>query len=487
MTILEFNGGKRLSPLVHLSNNWLSLAGVVIITTATVFWLFLLPTTLKADVTNPYIGILAYLVVPAAFFVGLALIPLGIFLRHRNEVRAGKYPSLFPPLTFRNPDFRRLVIFIVLTTFVNIVISSQLTYGAVTYMESVTFCGQTCHTVMQPEFVAYQNSPHSRVECVKCHIGPGASWFVKSKLSGVGQVLAVTFHTYSTPIPTPVANLRPARETCETCHWPQKYGTERLRIVPKFADDETNTLSKTVLLMRISGNNAVRGIHGAHLGEGVTIRYAHADEKRQTIPWVEYSNAANGSKHEYTAADFKGDVKSLPVRDMDCMDCHTRPSHSFDLPERAVDRALYAGQMSPVLPFLKKKSVEILKQSYGSREQANQQIPLALDGYYRESYAQIYGSRRGEIARAGEALASIYNRNVFPAMKVTWGTYPNNIGHTDYPGCFRCHDEQHASKDGSRKIMQDCNGCHSLLAMEEAAPKILADLGVADVKPAEAK
>ena len=279
-----------LSPLVHLSNNWISLAGVVIVTTATVFWLFLLPTTLGGNAHNPYFGILAFLVLPGVFFTGLGLIPLGIWLKRRRERRDRSYPESFASLNFRSPDVRRLLAFIGLTTFVNIVIASQLTYGAVHYMESVTFCGRTCHTVMQPEYTAYQHSPHSRVSCVDCHIGAGASWFVKSKLSGAWQVFAVTFDTFPRPIPTPVANLRPARETCETCHWPQKYGEDRLRVISKYADDEKNTLTKTVLLIKIGGGNRGIGIHGTHLGPNVRIRYAHSDEGRQTIPWMEYTD-----------------------------------------------------------------------------------------------------------------------------------------------------------------------------------------------------
>src|SRR5579864_1561897 len=289
-----------LSPIVYLSNNWISQLGVVVVTSATVFWLFLLPTTWRGEVGNPYFGILAFLVLPAVFVGGLALIPAGILWHRRRDLRTGRTPQSFPPLTFRNPDLRRLVAFVGLTTFANIVIGGQFTYSAVTYMEGVGFCGQTCHTVMQPEFTAYQSSPHSRVECVKCHIGPGAGWFVRSKLSGVGQVFAVAFNTYPRPIPTPVHNLRPARETCETCHWPQVFGGDRLKIIPKFADDETNTETKTVLFLHIGGGNGTQGIHGMHMGPGIRIRYAPSDEKRQTIPWVEYRDA-QGKTTQFTA------------------------------------------------------------------------------------------------------------------------------------------------------------------------------------------
>jgi nitrate/TMAO reductase-like tetraheme cytochrome c subunit len=466
-----------LSPFVHLTNNWISLAGVIIVTTATVFWLFLLPITLRGETQNPYVGILAFLTIPAPFFGGLILVPLGIWLKRRREGRAGIYPSDFPTLTWTNPELRRLVYFVVTTTVLNIVIASQLTYGAVSYMDTQTFCGQTCHTVMQPEFTAYQNSPHSRVECVHCHIGPGAGWFVKSKLSGVGQVFAVTFHTYPTPIPTPVHNLRPARETCEACHWPQKYGEDRVRVINKFADDETNTLSKTVLLMKIGGGNHGIGIHGTHLGPGVKIRYVATDEKRQNIPWVEY-NGPN-RKTLYVAADPK--VKEEDVREMDCMDCHNRPAHSYDLPEVGVDKAMTAGAISTTLPFAKKKAVEILKANYLSRDEAAQKIPAAFEKYYQDSYPAIWQQRQAEVKASARQVLEVWNRNIFPEMKVTWGSYPVNIGHNDFPGCFRCHDGGHNSTDG-RSISQDCNACHNLLAMDEANPKVLTDLGITEKK-----
>jgi nitrate/TMAO reductase-like tetraheme cytochrome c subunit len=469
----------RLSPLVHLSNNWASLAGVVVVTTATIFWLFLLPTTLRGEVHNPYIGILAYLLLPAVFFLGLVLIPLGIYVRSRREHRHRLYPPSFPPLNLKNVEFRRLLAFVGVTTFANIVIASQLTYGAVSYMETVSFCGQTCHTVMQPEFTAYQNSPHSRVECVQCHIGPGESWFVRSKLSGIRQVFAVAFHTYDTPIPTPVTNLRPARETCETCHWPQKYGQDRLEILPKFADDEKNSLTKTVLLLKIGGGNKGIGIHGTHLGPGVRIRYGHSDTARQTIPWIEYDGP--GGKTVYRAEGAPADGKGLFLREMDCMDCHNRPSHSFKLPERAVDEAMFAGELAADLPFARKKYVEILRADYPTRAVAASRIPAALDAFYRENYPAVYSARRAEVLQMAQHLLGIYNRNVFPEMKITWGTYPNNIGHTDFPGCFRCHDDSHASADG-RKVTQDCNACHNLLAMEDPAPKVLTDLGIVESK-----
>lgn len=468
-----------LSPFVYFSNNWLSLAGVVLVTTSTIFWLFLLPATLEAEVENPYLGIVAFLILPVGFFGGLALVPLGIFLRLRKQLRRGKLPRRLPPLDLHNVQLRRLLIFIGVTTFANLVIGSQFTYRALNYMDGVAFCGLTCHKVMHPEYTAYQNSPHSRVACVDCHIGAGASWFVKSKFSGVAQLFATSFDTYPRPIPAPVANLRPARETCETCHWPQKFGEDRLRIISRFAEDEHNTMTKTVLLMRIGGGGGGPGIHSAHLGEGVLIRYADADDDRRILPWVE-SFRNDGPSTVYVAPDTEPeDIARMTVREMDCMDCHNRPTHAFDLPERALDKALASGNISAELPFVRKQGMELLTKEYASSEEALRSIPEALADFYRESYPDVHKLRVDEIERAAESLLAIYNRNVFPDMKITWGTYANNIGHTDFPGCFRCHDDLHADSTGET-ISQDCSTCHQLLAMEEEAPQILFDLGLLD-------
>jgi len=467
-----------LSPLVYLSDNWLSRTGVALVTTSGIYWLFLLPSMWVSESRHPYLGILSFLILPMGFFGGLALIPAGVFWRRRSV-----NTEALPPVDLHTPAVRRLLTFVGAATFVNLVIGSQLTYRAVTYMDSVGFCGQVCHSVMKPEFAAYQNSPHSRVECVACHIGPGASWFVRSKLSGVWQVFAVTFQTFERPIPTPVENLRPARETCEACHWPQRYGAEKLRVIPRYADDEANTLTKTVLLMRIGGGGGSygqKGIHGAHLGGDVVIRYRHSDRSRQTIPWVEVSR--NGTSAAYLAKDAnQAAVSAMPLRQMDCMDCHNRPTHTFQIPERALDQALADESMPASLPFVRKKGLELLKASYRSGDEAQRAIPRLLADYYRSSHAAVYEGQRAAVTRAGQTLAAIYGRNVFPEMKIGWGTYPNNIGHTDFPGCFRCHDEQHivaGGAAGGKVLGQDCSSCHQMLAMEEAAPKILEDLGL---------
>jgi hypothetical protein len=466
-----------LSPVVHLSNNWISRIGVALVTTATVLFMFLLPSTLHPDV-HPYLGIASFLILPGIFFAGLALIPLGIWLRRRREMRAGTYPASFAKVTARTGELRKLLVFIGVMTVVNVVLGGLLTYRAVHYMESVNFCGQACHSVMAPEYAAYVNSPHARVACVACHIGPGASWFVQSKLSGSWQVISVNLNLYPRPIPTPIENLRPARETCEACHWPQKFGSDRLRIINKYADDEANSLTKTVLLMRIGGGRQGRTIHDAHLGPGVEISYWHTDHKRQQIPRVEYRNAQTGRTTLYKTEEDKGGGER---RVMDCVDCHNRPTHTFEMPEAAIDREMATGAI-PNLPFIKKTAVELLKKEYPSQEIATRSIVQGVEAFYKQSYADVANGKAKAVSAAGQRIAAIYNRNIFPQMRVKWGTYPNNLGHNDFPGCFRCHDEMHAAADG-KTISQDCNTCHQLLAQDEPSPKILEDLGLAPAPP----
>jgi len=407
--------------------------------------------------------------------------PAGVFLRRTKLRKAGALPTVYPKIDLREPLLRRAVGLVAGLSFLNVAILGTASYRGVEYMDSVQFCGQTCHTVMMPEFTAYQRSPHARVACVNCHIGSGAPWFVRSKLSGVRQVFAVSLHTYSRPIPSPVENLRPARETCEECHWPERFSGDKLDILTKFGDDEKNSPTKTVLLMHIGGRSQDRklvGIHGAHLG---LVTYIPADEKRQAIPWVSHRNA-DGTVTEFVSTESppKPDLVARGERRvMDCMDCHNRPSHVFYLPERALDREMSSGLISSALPYARKVSLEILKKNYPSREAAHAEIPESLREYYRKNYFDLYNSQRAEIEQTAEALVYIYDGNVFPAMNITWGTYPNNIGHTDFPGCFRCHDGSHKSKD-DKDITQDCNTCHSLLAMDDPDPKILQELAGGD-------
>ena len=461
-------------PVFYLSRNLVSLVGVVL-TTSTFFTIVVLYLVefYRPD-ANPYIGILAYLILPGLFLIGLVLIPIGMALMHHREVRAGTLPHKYPKVDFNQPHLRRVFSFVVLATTANGLVLTTASYRGVQYMDSVSFCGQTCHTVMTPEFTAYQNSSHSRVECVVCHIGEGASWFVRSKLSGLRQVAAVAMNDFPRPIPTPIEDLRPARETCEQCHWPSRFSGYLLMIRNHYAEDETNHRTQTVLSLKVGGGSAQdRGIHTVHLDLASEITYLSADA-RQVIPWVQY-RSVDGSVKEFAASGWDGDKTQGEMRVMDCMDCHNRPTHTYQLPGRAVNEAMAVGKMDAALPYLKKTAVELLQQNYSTRQAGLDALPRALREFYQESFPELWSEKRQQVEQSGAALAEIYGRNVFPEMRVGWGTYPNNIGHEDFPGCFRCHDGDHSTPQGEA-ITQDCGACHTVLAYEEDNPEILSAL-----------
>lgn len=473
-----------LRPAIYLGNNSISLIGAVLTTstgiTLVAFWVYeiLLGGGARA---YPYAGIVFFLILPGVFVIGLVLMPVGaLWRRHRLRLR-GELPSVYPKLDFREPILRRASVLVAIATLLNVVILTAASYQGVQYMDSVQFCGQTCHSVMDPEYTAYENSPHSRVACVDCHIGPGASWFVRSKLSGARQVLAVTFKTYNRPIPSPVHQLRPAQETCEQCHWPQRFEGDKFLVRTKYSEDEKNTPLTTVLVLKIGGHTwqGSIGIHGRHLDTASRIRYVSTDGHRQVIPQVFYTDDA-GNTAIFNSTDLKVTPEELARgehRVMDCMDCHNRPTHAFQMPDRAVDQSMGEGRISPELPFIKKKAVEALKADYRDRATAARAIAASLADFYRTNYPDVYAQHRALVETAAQQVQAIYLRNVFPQMNITWGTYPNNIGHEDFLGCFRCHDGSHVSADG-RTINNDCSACHNILAMEEAYPKILTELGL---------
>jgi hypothetical protein len=310
------------------------------------------------------------------------------------------------------------------------------------------------------------------VACAECHIAPGASGWLKAKMNGTSQLMAVIFNNYPRPIESAMEDnkLVSSAETCEQCHERGRPISPRLRVIPSYKDDEANTRTSTVLLMRIGT------IHAAHLGAGARIRYAAADKKRQTIPWVEYTNAKTGISRSYLASGTAaGSLRSLPTFEMQCVDCHNRASHAFELPDRALNQAMALGEIGAGLPFMKKEGVELIKASYSSDAEAAEKIPAGLRAFYLQKYPDAAAKQSAAIQAAGQTLNAIYQRNVFPDLKVTWGTYPNNLGHTDDPGCFRCHDASHMTPD-NKTITQDCNACHQPVAMDEAAPDILKTL-----------
>ncbi len=458
--------------LFNYAHNTLTVAGVVITTLSAIAILVFMAAEAFHGFENPYVSIFAFLVLPGIFVVGLLLIPIGMWRRRRSLLRSGataEEMATFPRLDFNDPRIRRLATVFIVLTVINAVILGSSSYFAVEEMDSVTFCGETCHTVMLPEFTAYHESAHSRVACVQCHIGPGASWFVKSKLDGLRQVWHTALNTYPRPIETPLENLRPARETCEQCHWPYKHHGDKLKVFGRFATDEQNTPSYTAMLLKTGGGSLDMGSHGGihwwHIYSDNRIRYVSADDSRQEILWVELTTP-DGVVHQ-----FSRDGEELPpeqeldarARIMDCIDCHNRPTHLFKVPSKSLDDLLEAVPDLRGLPYFKKQALAAIKGDYPTHEQGMEQVRLALVRYYETEKPDVWSAKEALVRRGADEAAKIYGRTVFPHMKTNWETHPNNIGHDDFPGCWRCHDGEMVADGGERYIPVDCDTCHVFL------------------------
>ena len=455
---------RRGRPLYH---NSVSYFGGLVVAATFLLIAFSLILQFGFQRTSPYIGIFAYMVFPAFLTVGALLFLYGMrreSLRRRREGSPEEPP--YPRLDLNDPRQRRRFARWMVGGFLGAILLGFVAYNAFLFTESVTFCGKVCHTVMEPEYTAYLHSPHARVRCVECHVGSGASWYVKSKMSGARQVLAVVFHTYETPIPVPVKNLRPARETCEECHWPAKFYGAQLLQIPHFRYDESNTAEQVSLVLKTGGGDprlgAQAGIHW-HMILANTVTFATEDEKLQTIPYV-HVRRHDGTEETYTADGKEippGKLASMIQRSMDCMDCHNRPTHIYPAPESAVDQALASGVLDPTLPWIKKVAVDALVREYSDRKAAHAGMAAEIRGFYGKNYPAVARERAAALERAVEAVVAIYDRSVFPAMKVNWKTYASNIGHRNWPGCFRCHDGRHRSPSG-KVLSMDCSLCHTL-------------------------
>ena len=438
--------------------NPISLIGVAVTTAMAVLFFALFALELAGLIRNPYIGLLLFVAVPAVFVVGLLLIPIGIW-RRRRQVAAHAAVDEWPVIDLRLPRTRAVVAWVTVLTMVNLAIVSLAAYGTLHHMETAEFCGTTCHTTMEPEWKAYQVSPHAQVACVSCHVGPGAEALVESKIAGTRQLWQVFTSNVPTPVPAPVRTMRPARDTCQACHWAEKVHGDKLKVVREYADDETSSETATTLQLHVGGGRydlgGGSGIHW-HMNIDNRIEFIATDPQRQVIPWVKFTDRS-GTVREYAVDGVTPEqLAQGERRTMDCMDCHNRPAHTFEpAPERAVDNAIAAGQLPRDLPFARREAVAALKDTYPTGADALAGIEARLRKFYA---AQSGGSA---VTRAIGAVQEIYGRNVFPAMKVGWGTYPNNIGHVFFTGCFRCHDDNHKSRDGA-VIKQDCESCHAM-------------------------
>jgi NapC/NirT cytochrome c family, N-terminal region/Planctomycete cytochrome C len=330
------------------------------------------------------------------------------------------------------------------------------------YTNSPTFCGTTCHT-MPPEYAAYEASPHARIACVECHIGRefiGNQMFRKA--GDVRHIVAMTFRTYEYPIF--VKSMRPARETCEKCHTPEKFSDDSLRVITHFADDEQNTQESIYLVLKTGGGTKRQGLgKGIHWHIENPVYYYAPDGQEQAIPFVRVVND-DGSETDYVDLQAGIDPSTIDpgdLKEMDCITCHNRITHHIYTPEESVDRAMLQGTISKDIPEIRQKAVEVLRGNYATSAQARDDIGYLLRNYYETHHSGYYGAHTADVSQAIEVVQQIYSDTVFPDQKVDWDTHPSNVGHINSAGCFRCHDGKHL--DASQQAIRlECNLCHSI-------------------------
>jgi nitrate/TMAO reductase-like tetraheme cytochrome c subunit len=454
--------------------NTISLAGAALAAVSLINVVFLFFMDVTSSQSSPYVGILAYMVAPGFLILGLFFVLLGMLVerRRRRRVAAGKIPA-FPRIDLNVPAQRSTLAFFLSFVVVFVMMSAVGSYRGYEFTDSVRFCGQLCHGVMKPEFTAYLLSPHARVRCVDCHVGAGAGWYVRSKLSGARQVFATIFNTYPRPIPTPVANLRPAQQTCEECHWPRKFIGDQFKMITHFGTGEKNTPIQIRLLIKTGGGDPstglATGIHW-HMNIGNEITYAVTDPTREKIDWVQARSLQTGKITVYKAGDAAesdAQLAAAPKRRMDCIDCHNRPTHIYVSPDSSVDQSLLSGCLDPAVPFLKQQAVAALTGDYKTTADAMQGIERSLRGFY----AKYPAVQPATVDATVQEVQRIYTTSFFPEMKVDWRTHPDNIGHFYFPGCFRCHDGQHSTADG-RVLTNDCNTCHTFIGQETGSATV---------------
>ena len=438
------------------ARNPVSLVGIAIATAMAWVFLALFALDLLGYLDNPYIGLILFVAVPAAFVAGLLLIPIGV--RRARRRAPGVVPD-WPVLDLRDPHQRSVALAVVTLTFVNVLIVSIAAYGGVHYMETTAFCGTVCHTTMEPEYVAHRQGPHAQIECVQCHVGPGR--LIESKLSGTRQLFHLITNQVPRPVPPPPQLISPARDTCERCHWPERFIGDRTRTIREFGNDEKNTPTDTVLQLHVGGGNRARnigtGVHW-HMNLDNEIEFVVAADKPDSIPYVRLRDRAGNVREYFAEGTTPQQIAAGRRQRMDCMDCHNRPAHTFaPSAVRAIDEAMSQGLIPRELPFARREAVAAVRRSYTDRESA-----MAGIASYLRTFYQPRGVDAALVDRAIAGAQNVWASNVFPAMKVTWGTYRSNIGHVDSPGCFRCHDDTHKTNDGEHAISQDCELCHTI-------------------------
>ena len=459
-----------------LTRTKLGTLGAILVTTGFIVQVVMIGWEATSGHDNPYAGILVWNVVPGGIATGLALIPMGIWWKARKLGRGRISLTVLRELAGEPAPgaVKRTGLIVAGLTLINLMFFMTVGYEGYHYMDSAEFCGQVCHQVMEPEYVAYKRSPHSGVECVKCHIGPGASWFVKSKLSGAWQVIAVLTDAYPRPIETPVKALRPAPETCHQCHNPAVFEGNRITTHKSYDVDRDNTLLYTILNMRIGGGEDIghpsQGIHW-HLTGGMTLTYEAADEQWQDVVGITVEHP-DGSTQRWHRRDLEGTHTEVEVeRVMDCVDCHNRTAHHMLGAEEALDERISVGAIDRSIPWIKREALAVLEVDYDSQEAAYGAF-AGLKDRYQQDMPEVWADHGPAIEQAAEVLGETWSTFVYPDMNIAWGTYETRRTHSgDRGGCFRCHNDDMIDEQGEQ-VNSQCEICHYVMAEDDPSPDV---------------
>ncbi|MBS1718006.1 MAG: NapC/NirT family cytochrome c [Armatimonadetes bacterium] len=456
--------------------NLTTLVGVTVAAVMLALITILIITDSLRGFGNPYMGLVTYIALPAVMIVALLFAWIGFIRTRRRLVRGMEHR--YPTIDLNSKRQRSLLTWVGILGVILMALSGFGSYQAYDYTESVKFCGQTCHGIMGPEYTAYQHSPHAKVGCKECHVGPGANSYMQSKLAGSYQLMAALTGKYHKPIPTPVKNIRSSKETCETCHWTGQFYSPKLRNHTYYLADDTNSTYQINMMVKVGTTDLGKdeGIH-SHMYLNNQITYIATDAQRQVIPYVEMHDK-DGKLIVYRDTENPADAATLAKGErhtVDCIDCHNRPTHQFPHPDTTLNFAFGRGQLDPSIPELKTAAVEALEKPYKTQAEGLAGIKTSLVEFYKKNHPNILTEKSAGLDNAVAVLQEIYGRSYFPEMKADWKAHPDNLDHIHSSGCFRCHDDKHVSAEG-RVISKNCQNCHLIVGQGKPGAMLPANM-----------
>ena len=331
------------------------------------------------------------------------------------------------------------------------------------YSNSNAFCATMCHNVHPEEIAAHQKGAHARVNCVECHMGRSSTLHLMALKPTHMKELWGMIAGYERPITS--STLRPSREACESCHYPSAEHHDSVAVKVQYGTDPLSSESRTKLVLH-TGMDSIRSgyTRGIHWHIQNEVRFVSPDPQRREIPWVEVTKA-DGSKVTYTDAETKlsaQQIAALPARPMACFDCHNAVGHPFSNPTTVIDEAIRTGRIDRKLPDTKARAVALVEK-LGEITGETDARAKKIDALIAESATRAATAAEFKPAeqKFNAVMREVLLAASFREKDFSWKSFPNHTGHSDTPGCFRCHDGKHYNDKGEAIRLQ-CTLCHAL-------------------------